>query len=185
MLATKRSAGVTPEVKLREHVTHMPPYSSNKAAHSGFETQRRHHQKSKTRVSVAPQKGLMSSKNFLKKEKRENLFRTHFCICVYVTIDAVLNLMETLMQMQMLRVNRAIIDCREIHSLHHMQTHTQTLRGSFSDLKHHQNVHISDVARGNNIASQHIWQLVILRGWKPFKQGCFILSLFYTLVTSQ
>ena len=25
MLATKRSAGVTPEVKLREHVTHTPP----------------------------------------------------------------------------------------------------------------------------------------------------------------
>ena len=34
--------------------------------HPGFETQGRHHQKSKTGVSVAPQKGLMSSKNFLK-----------------------------------------------------------------------------------------------------------------------
>ena len=40
ILAAKRSAGVTPEVNLREHVTHMPPPSVNKAAYSGFETQR-------------------------------------------------------------------------------------------------------------------------------------------------
>ena len=40
ILAAKRSAGVTPEVNLREHVTHMIPPSVNKAAHSGFETQR-------------------------------------------------------------------------------------------------------------------------------------------------
>ena len=69
----KRSAGVTPEVNLNEHVTHMPLSSTNKAAHSGFEsankaahscleTQDRRHQKSKTGVSVAPQKGLMSYK---------------------------------------------------------------------------------------------------------------------------
>ena len=31
ILATKRSAGVTPEVNLREGVTHMPPPSANKA----------------------------------------------------------------------------------------------------------------------------------------------------------
>ena len=66
MLAAKRSAGVTPEVNLREHVTFLPLPSTNKAAHSGFETQRRHNQKSKTGVSVAPQKGLMSSKFFFK-----------------------------------------------------------------------------------------------------------------------
>ena len=42
----------------------------NKAAHSGFETQRRRHQKSKIGVSVAPQKGPMSSKNFFKKKKK-------------------------------------------------------------------------------------------------------------------
>ena len=58
MLVTKRSAGITPKVKIRQHVTHRPPPSANKAAHSGFETQKRHHQKSKTGVSVAPQKGL-------------------------------------------------------------------------------------------------------------------------------
>ena len=33
---------------------------------SGFETQRRRHQKSKTWVLVAPEKGLMSSKIFFK-----------------------------------------------------------------------------------------------------------------------
>ena len=43
--------------------THIPPPSVNKSARSSFETQRRRHQKSKTRVSVAPQKGLISSKN--------------------------------------------------------------------------------------------------------------------------
>ena len=40
MLATKRSAGVTPEVFLRENVTHMPPPSSNKAAYSGLDVTR-------------------------------------------------------------------------------------------------------------------------------------------------
>ena len=62
MLAAKRLTGVAPEMTLREHVTHMPPPSTNKATHSGFETQRKRHQKSKTGVLVAPQKGLMSSK---------------------------------------------------------------------------------------------------------------------------
>ena len=54
MLAAKRSAGVTPEVNLREHVTHASVPSVNKAGHSGLETQRRHCQKSKIGVSVAP-----------------------------------------------------------------------------------------------------------------------------------
>ena len=53
MLAIKRSAGVTPEVNLREHTSHTPLSSANKAVHSGFETQRCH-QKSKMGVSVAP-----------------------------------------------------------------------------------------------------------------------------------
>ena len=38
MLAAKRLAGVAPEVNLRECISHMPPPSPNKAAHSGFET---------------------------------------------------------------------------------------------------------------------------------------------------
>ena len=36
MLAAKRSAGVAPEVNLRVCITHMPPSSVKKAAHSGF-----------------------------------------------------------------------------------------------------------------------------------------------------
>ena len=56
MLATKRSVGVTPEMNIREHVTCIPLPSVNKAAHCGFETQRRLHQKSKTGASVAQQK---------------------------------------------------------------------------------------------------------------------------------
>ena len=66
MLAVKRSESVAPEVNLRECVTHnMPPLCVNKAAHTGFETQSRRHQKSKRGVSIAPQKGLMSFKSFL------------------------------------------------------------------------------------------------------------------------
>ena len=38
--------------------TYMALLSTNKAVHSGFETQRRRHQKSKTEISVAPEKGL-------------------------------------------------------------------------------------------------------------------------------
>ena len=51
MLATKRSAGVAAAVNLREHVTHTPLPSANETSHSGFETKRRHHQKSKTEQS--------------------------------------------------------------------------------------------------------------------------------------
>ena len=40
ILVTKKSAGVTPEVNLMKHLTHMPPPSTYKAAHSGSETQR-------------------------------------------------------------------------------------------------------------------------------------------------
>ena len=55
MLAAKRSAGVAPDMNLRERVTDMFPSSVNKAVHSGFETQRCH-QNSKTWASVVPQK---------------------------------------------------------------------------------------------------------------------------------
>ena len=50
MLATKRSAAVAPEVNLRECVTCTPLPSLNKAARSGFETQRRRHLKENVEV---------------------------------------------------------------------------------------------------------------------------------------
>ena len=53
----------------------MAPTSMNKDAHSGFETKTRPHQKSKTEISVTPQKGLMSSKIFFEK-KRANILST-------------------------------------------------------------------------------------------------------------
>ena len=62
MLAVKRLAGVAPELNLNEHVTHTPLPSANKAAHSGFESQRRHYQKSKTGVTVAYKMDLRPSK---------------------------------------------------------------------------------------------------------------------------
>ena len=62
MLAAKSSAGVAPEVNLKGMCNSMPLPSMYKVVHSGFETQRRYHQKSKAGVSVAQQKGRMSSK---------------------------------------------------------------------------------------------------------------------------
>ena len=40
ILAVKRLTGFGPVVNLRECVTHVPLSSTNKASHSGFETQR-------------------------------------------------------------------------------------------------------------------------------------------------
>ena len=54
MLAIYIGKGVTPDVNLRECISHMPQPSANKVSHSGFETQRRHHQKFKTGASVVP-----------------------------------------------------------------------------------------------------------------------------------
>ena len=52
-LAAKRSAGIAPEMNLREHVTHISSTkSANKAAQSGFETQRRRRNKCIPGVSV-------------------------------------------------------------------------------------------------------------------------------------
>ena len=56
ILTAKRSAGVASEVNFGNCVTCMPLPSVNKTVLSGFETWRRYHQKSKTGVSVVPQK---------------------------------------------------------------------------------------------------------------------------------
>ena len=72
-LAAKGLAGVTPEVNLKECVTCMPLPSMNKAAHSGFETQRRHHQKSKNRGTSGPTKRTYILK-ICKKKKRKNIY---------------------------------------------------------------------------------------------------------------
>ena len=66
LLTSIQSAGVTPEVNLR--ITQARKHV--KGIHSGFKTQARCHQKSKTGISVAPHKGLKSSKNVLKQIKR-------------------------------------------------------------------------------------------------------------------
>ena len=60
MLAINKSAGVAPEVKLRNPL-HADDKSCKQGILCGFEPQGRHHQKSKTGISAAPQKGLMSS----------------------------------------------------------------------------------------------------------------------------
>ena len=53
--------------------TYIPLPSVNNAAHPGFETQRRCHQKSQTGVSVALQKGLMSLVIYSQKRITEKL----------------------------------------------------------------------------------------------------------------
>ena len=58
MLAIYTGKGVTTEVNLNEHISHTAPQSSNKAAHSGFETQRRRcHKKSKGMYYSDPTNG--------------------------------------------------------------------------------------------------------------------------------
>ena len=53
MLTSIQSAGVAPEVNLRNSL-HVGNKAHKQGIHPGFETQGRHHQKSKTGVSVAP-----------------------------------------------------------------------------------------------------------------------------------
>ena len=71
MWKRKRSAGVTPEVNFREHVTCIPPPSTNKVAHSGFETQRRRHQKYETGASVALKTDMCPTKNIKRYFKKK------------------------------------------------------------------------------------------------------------------
>ena len=66
MLATKRLAGVAPEVSVWECITHTPLSSVNMSSHSGFEAKGRCHQKSKTGLSVKYNKD-MCPPNFFKK----------------------------------------------------------------------------------------------------------------------
>ena len=66
MLAANKLQDLTPEVDIEEHVIHIPLTSVYQTAHSGFETQRKHHQKTKTGISVVPINLLCPSKNFKK-----------------------------------------------------------------------------------------------------------------------
>ena len=63
MLTSTQSAGVAPQVNLR--ITQVRKHT--KGIHPGFETQGRCHQTSKTGLSKAPWKGLISSKTIFKK----------------------------------------------------------------------------------------------------------------------
>ena len=65
----------------------MPLLSANKAAHSGFETQRRHYQKSKTRVSVAPEMD-MCPPLILKKQ---TLFLSSWMDSIVVIVGVILS----------------------------------------------------------------------------------------------
>ena len=67
MLATKRTAGVAPEVNLWNPLLHAGEEACKREIYPGFETQGSCYQNSKTGVSVAPQKGLMFSKHLKKK----------------------------------------------------------------------------------------------------------------------
>ena len=61
ILASKRLAGVTPDVNLIEHVKHMPLLTVNKVADYGFETQKRCRQSLKQGYKC-PQKDLCPTK---------------------------------------------------------------------------------------------------------------------------
>ena len=73
MLDIQRSVGVTSEVNMRSPL-HAGEQVLKSTIHPGFETQGRHHQKSKTGVSLAPQNGLISSP----KKRVQPSLRGHF-----------------------------------------------------------------------------------------------------------
>ena len=78
----KRSAGNAPQLNLR-NLLPVDDETCKKEIHYGFETQGRHHQRSKIGISVAHQKGLMSSKIILKKilpQLRTKLFGTEYLL---------------------------------------------------------------------------------------------------------
>ena len=66
MLAIYTGRGVTPEVNLREHISHMPPQSSNKAAHSVLKPGETS-QEVRNRGISGPKNGHVSNKKFKKK----------------------------------------------------------------------------------------------------------------------
>ena len=77
-----KSAGVERELNVREFVTHVSLSSMNKAAHSGFPSQRRHHQKSKTRASMAPQKKTYVLQKLKIKATLSECYANFFCLPV-------------------------------------------------------------------------------------------------------
>ena len=66
---------------VRQHVTCMPPPSTDKAAHSGFETRRRCHQKSETAVSAAPKRDLCPPNFVLKNRNWWRPILQQHCFC--------------------------------------------------------------------------------------------------------
>ena len=82
---TLAEGGVAPEVNLRERISRMPLQSSNKAAHSKSETQRRCHQKSETGVQVAPKMDMCPT-NFFFKKKRVKVILVLFYLQTLVTV---------------------------------------------------------------------------------------------------
>ena len=87
MLVPKKSAGFTPDVNLRNVLCQMMKHAIEGII-PGFETQGRRHQKFKTGVSVALQKGLMSS-NFILKKQKKTLF-TNADLCNFRILIATL-----------------------------------------------------------------------------------------------
>ena len=85
MLAAKSLAGEPQET----YIT----YVSHKA-HSGFETQRIHHQKSKTRVSVAPKNGHLSNKNFKKRENYQTGSFTDESLDITTSISNIISIIN-------------------------------------------------------------------------------------------
>ena len=70
MLATKKSVGVTPEMNLRKPLHAQVIKHANKGPTLTLKPRADINKSPKTGVSVAPQKGLMSSKNLGKKKER-------------------------------------------------------------------------------------------------------------------
>ena len=82
ILVAKRSAGVTPELNLRNLLNTGD--EAFKEINPGIKTQGRRHQRSKTGLSVAPSKGLKSSIFFTAKKTQHN---RDLLLCIIITYN--------------------------------------------------------------------------------------------------
>ena len=101
MFPSKRSTGVAPEVNLgiiqaRNQQVRDPHTTRKQRLHPGFETTGRRHQKSKTGVSVTPQKGLTPPNLYFKKNTHIFLAHVIFKAQVSKSYDVLRFMLKTL-----------------------------------------------------------------------------------------
>ena len=92
------------------NIYHTHLHSLNKAVHSGFETQRRCHQKSKTGVSVAPQMKMCPTNFFLKKSMNVHFYSWKYLLFCVLTLVAMSSSFSASLYQQILDICTVIVN---------------------------------------------------------------------------